>query len=147
MAEKPSYMVDFERIIDTFDPDGSAIIDGFIAAEEVITQGYEQNFYNQVDEDGVPWAPRKELLPHPMLIKTGRMFRAATDKANPEHFSDISEAVLETGIGDPVFYAGFHHNGTRIMPARRVIYCTPETVNRAIEAFADKLEELMFDDD
>lgn len=138
-----TWQKDFAKLIETLEPNGNQLIEGFLAAQEVLASGFEQNFYNQVDDMGVPWKPRKDNLPHPLLIKTGRMFRAAVDTRNPEHFSDIRGTTLETGVSVP--YAKFHHWGTSRMVARRVIYATEDTINRALEAFADAVEESLFE--
>lgn len=136
---------EFEKLASLYEPGSSAIVAGFIAAELVICDGFVENFYNQVDHNSDPWAPRKDNLPHPLLIKTGRMFAAATNPQSPEHYSDIENGLtLVSGIGEAVFYAGFHHYGTYKMPARRVIYATESTINRALEAFADAAEKEIF---
>ncbi len=143
-AHGARWQQDLQNMIDAFDPNGEEILRGFYAAEEVICEGFQQNFYNQLDDNGLPWQPRKDNLPHPLLIKTGRMFKAATDPRSPEHFSDVTDGTLETGIGEQVHHAKYHHWGTSRMVARRVIYATPETINRALEAFADAIEESIF---
>jgi hypothetical protein len=136
---------DLASLISAIEPGSDALIEGLIAAEAVITAGFEENFYNQVDEMGVPWEPRVDNEPHPLLIKTGRMFAAATNPASPEHFTDFTDTSLETGISDAVPYAIFHHYGTSRMPSRRVIFASEATINRALEAFADAAEESLFD--
>lgn len=129
------------NLIDAFEPGSDAIIEGFMAADRILCDGYQENFYNQVDDTGAAWAPRKDNLLHPLLIKTGLMFAAATDPTSPGHLTDIQGDVLISGIsGTFVPYAVYHHNGTRIMPARRVVYASDQTLSRIEEAFADALE-------
>lgn len=129
------------RLSKAFTPGSAAMLHAIIAVEEVIAEGFQQNFYNQLDEQGNPWPPRKDSKPHPLLIKTGKMFEAATNTRSPAHFSDIEGTTLITGISDAaVPYAKYHHTGTRIMPARRVIYATKETLQRAAERFEDSIE-------
>lgn len=128
-------------LIRLFEPGSDAIIEGFMAADRILCDGYQENFYNQVDETGSAWLPRKDSLPHPLLIKTGVMFKAATDPESPGHLTDIQGDTLISGIsGAFVPYAIFHHLGTRIMPARRVIYASEQTLGRIEEAFADAIE-------
>lgn len=129
-------------LIKAFEPGSDAIIEGFMAADRILSDGYQENFYNQVDDTGAPWAPRKDSLPHPLLIKTGVMFEAATNPASPGHFTDIQGDTLVSGIsGAFVPYAIFHHMGTRVMPSRRVIYASDQTLSRIEEAFADAIEQ------
>lgn len=129
------------NLIEAFEPGSDAIIEGFLEADRILSDGYQENFYNQVDDAGTPWPPRKDSLPHPLLIKTGLMFRAATDTQSPGHLTDIQGDTLISGIsGSFVPYAIFHHMGTRVMPSRRVIYASEQTLNRIEEAFADALE-------
>lgn len=138
-----------DKLMQAFTPDSETMIRALFAVEEVIADGFQENFYNQVDDKGVPWAPRKDKKPHPLLIKTGKMFEAATNTRSSNHFSDIQGATLITGVSDAaVPYAKWHHNGTKgkdgisvRMPARRVIYATELTLNRAAERFAETVEE------
>lgn len=120
------------------------LTEAFEAVDEVISAGFEQNFYNQVDDNDQPWKPRVDSLPHPLLIKTGKMFAAATKTDDPGHLKSITTAEIAIGIkGSVVSYAIFHHVGTRKMPARRVVYATQETVNLALERFADIADRLI----
>lgn len=131
------------NLILAFEPNSEALIEGFFAADEALAAGFEANFYNQQDEMGQSWPPRKDNLPHPLLIKTGKMFRAATNTEDSGHYSDIENGTtLIVGIADSVVpYAKYHHTGTRIMPARRVIFATPETLRVMEEKFADAIEK------
>ena len=127
--------------------DGADLTEAFIAADDAIAAGFEQNFYNQVDHEGASWAPHAPATvsrhgPHELLILTGKMFRAATSVDDPGHKREISANELVSGIrGDVVPYAIFHHTGTVRMPRRRVIYATPEAVGLATQAFAEKAEQ------
>jgi hypothetical protein len=128
-------------LIAAFEPGSDAIIEGFMEADRILCDGYQENFYNQVDETGSAWLPRKDSLPHPLLIKTGIMFKAATDPTAPGHLTDIQGDTLISGIsGEFGPYAVFHHLGTRLMPSRRVIYASDQTLSRIEEAFADAIE-------
>ncbi len=139
---------DFTKLAQAFDLNSEAVLKGLLAAEEVIADGFQENFFNQVDETGKPWPPRKDNKPHPLLIKTGKMFAAATNTRSPNHFSDIEASTdrvtLVTGISDAaVPYYKYHHSDeprTKI-PRRRVIYVTVQQANRASERFADVVED------
>lgn len=130
-------------LIAALEPGSEAIMEGFLAADRILCEGYEENFYNQVDDSGSYWPPRKDSLPHPLLIKTGLMFKAATDAASPGHLTDIQGGdTLISGIsGSIVPYAIYHHIGTSRMPSRRVIYASENTLHRIEEAFADAVEK------
>jgi hypothetical protein len=65
------------ELIEAFTPNSETTLKALIAIEEVIADGFQENFYNQVDDNGAPWRPRKDNKSHPLLIKTGKMFQAA----------------------------------------------------------------------
>lgn len=128
--------------------EGADLTEAFRAADDVLSEGFQQNFFNAVDEKGIPWPPHAPATvarygPHDLLILTGRMFAAATNPDDPGHLMRVEDnSALVTGIKDSVVpHAKFHHTGTVKMPRRRVIYATPETINRARDAFAEKAEE------
>lgn len=136
-----------DKLEQAFTPNSDIMLQALFAVEEVIAEGFQENFFNQLDDKGYPWAPRKDSKPHPLLIKTGKMFDAATNTRSSNHFSDISGTTLITGVSDSaVPYAKWHHNGTKKkdgsvrMPARRVIYATTITLNRAGERYGDVVE-------
>jgi len=151
---------DLKELIDNFEH--ADLASGFAAIDEVISQGFVENFFNQVDHNGRKWKPRKDkkLLsdtsgeePHPLLIKTGKMFQAATNTSDPAHIADIQDGdrSIEIGISDELVpYAKYHHTGTKNkdgtlrMVARRVIYANDTTLNRAFQEFADAAEGQIF---
>lgn len=139
---RASWQTDLYRFVD--EVENGDLSTAFQAVDEVISGGFEQNFYNQVDNTGKIWEPRLDNLSHPLLIKSGRMFSAATNPADPGHLHRATGNVLVIGImGSAVPYAIFHHEGTRYMPSRRVIYVTPETEQRAFEAFEQAIFAMM----
>jgi hypothetical protein len=94
--------------------------------DEVLSAGVLDNFDRQVDHQGVPWAPRKDNLPHPLLIKTGRMMTAAGGGTG--HKFEVSGERATFGIYETaVSYAIFHHMGTSRMARRRVVYASAQT--------------------
>lgn len=139
---------DWQKHLDEFihDFEEADLREAFDAVHDVITSGFEQNFFNQVDHTGAAWPPRVDNLPHPLLIKTGKMFSAAVNKNDGGHKYEISGKTIIIGIrGESVPYAIYHHTGTRKMPRRRVIYTNDQTENRAFEAFEDKVNAIMLD--
>lgn len=74
------------------------------------------NFETESTADGTPWADRKgeEFYDHPKLDDTGAMKDAAA-----ENFRDEGENIVSVGcLADEPFYAKYHQEGTRNMPAR-----------------------------
>jgi len=136
---------DLRELIDNFEH--ADLASGFAAVDEAISEGFAENFFNQLDDNSQPWRQRKDDLPHPLLIKTGKMFRAATNTSDPGHIADIQEGNRSIVIGvsdDVVPYAKYHHNGTSRMVSRRVIYANHTTLNRAFQEFADAAEGQIF---
>jgi len=128
------------RWLDVFE--GSELVHSFEAVDLEISRGFEENFYNQLDDQGNAWPPRKDDLPHPLLIKTGLMFAAATNPEHPGHMASVNGETLTIGIYDDVVsYAKYHHTGTSRMPSRRVIYASETTVSRAFDAFEDAVTQ------
>lgn len=116
----------------------------FAVADRVISEGFEENFYNQQDDEGNLWKPRKDDLPHPLLIKTGKMFRAATNPGDAGHLYRDEGGTLVVGVlGNVVPYAIYHHTGTRKMPARRVIYANKTTQQRLFDEFSEAADRAM----
>ena len=46
---------------------------------ETFSDGVRYNFDNATEPNGTPWKPRKDNLPHPLLLKTGAMETEATN--------------------------------------------------------------------
>lgn len=152
-----SWQDDIQKLIAIFD--GEANFDAaFGAIDIVISQGFEENFYNTLDDNAQVWAPRKDNKPHPLLIKTGKMFAAATDPQNPGHLFRREGDEIEIGVkAEAVFYAWFHHVGTQWGPtetarhgrtgtkmvARRFAYANDTTIQRAMDAFGDEINKLV----
>lgn len=137
-----SWQIELRDFAEKFD--GLDLSSAFAIADKVISEGFEQNFYNQVDHTGRGWPPRVDNEPHPLLIKTGKMFRAATNPADGGHLYRETSTELVVGIlGSAVPYAIYHHTGTRKMPSRRVIYVHRTTEQRMYEQFEDEVDRLM----
>lgn len=108
----------------------------FEATDEALSYGVAENFAKQVDHRGRPWPPRKDNLPHPLLVKTGNLLRAATTPGAFGHkFERQGDTVLFGVYGGVIDYAIYHHTGTSRMPMRRVIYPSAAAKRRAFDAF------------
>lgn len=81
----------------------------------------DKNFARQTDEDGNIWPPRKDNLPHPLLILTTNMKEAATGGLN-SIVQYERDGVLAGVRGDAVPYAWRHQNGDDGMPRRQFFY-------------------------
>lgn len=113
----------------------------FRAVDHALSEGVAENFARAVDHQGRSWPPRKDNLPHPLLVKTGRMLRAATTPGGSGHKFDRQGDSVRFGVyGSVVGYAIFHHMGTSRMPMRRVVYASAATKLRAFAAFKRGIE-------
>lgn len=65
------------------------------------------------------WAPRRDSLPHPLLRKSGRLYRSLTQPGGPENINRQTRTRLEFGTDVP--YADVHERGSGRVPARPVI--------------------------
>ncbi len=107
----------------------------FADLDSVISNGFRENFDARVDETGSAWPPHspstvKRYGPHPLLVLSGRMKRAATNVADGEHLSERQGDTLIVGIAGSVRYAIFHRTGTSRMPRRNVIFASQKTLGR-----------------
>jgi len=83
------------------------------------------NFAKAESESGIPWPPRVGNPPHPPLIKSGRMYRAATTLGAIGNVHEQRGRVLILGIrGSGVPYANDHQKGRpgKRLPRRQFIY-------------------------
>lgn len=76
----------------------------------------DMSFNRSVDPNEVPWAPVKRKVPPPILIKSGRLRRAAKDKSRA---ATVRKHQILVGKVQVPFYGWFHQKGTSRMPARR----------------------------
>lgn len=141
MSDRAVFLQDLQKVIDLFDDDH---LDALAEVDRVIAEGFQENFYNTLDHESQPWAARKDNLPHPLLIKTGKMFAAATNPSDPGHVFEVEGNVVIFGVNDEVVpYAKYHHRGTENadgsvkMVARRFAYATLQTQQRAFDTFIE----------
>lgn len=87
----------------------------------IVQESVENNFQRQTDVTGSFWPPRKDNLPHPLLIKTGKMKDAATGGRG--HYKRAQRKGLQMGVKpDKVPYAKYHQHGTARLPQRQYFY-------------------------
>ena len=77
------------------------------------------------------WAPRKDNLPHPLLIKTKKLYGSWTKVGSEGNIYRVSKDEMEWG--SDIFYGVFHETGTDRMPARPI-------AKRLMEYKKDELE-------
>jgi phage virion morphogenesis protein len=87
------------------------------------------NFAVQQNPDGSAWPARKTNPPNPMLIRTGKMFVAATSPGGEGNITKIDHREIRFRVDDSkVHYAKYHHRGTKkkdgsvLMAKRRFFY-------------------------
>lgn len=96
-------------------------VNGFIQAKaavastlrDLIAEGFEK----KVAPGGQAWKPRKDVLPHPLLDKTGAMKRGYQIDTYGPRLVIKNETLSEQGRPYPLF----HQTGTRKMPARKTV--------------------------
>jgi hypothetical protein len=104
----------------------------------------EYAFASRTSPDGQVWAPRKDSLPHPLLIKSGAMYAAATGRGSG--FADLStfnsiQMGITPGLVDHDKYQQF---GTSRIPARPYMGMRESTVDRGAELVADHVLQKVF---
>ena len=65
---------------------------------------------------GGRWPPRKDNLPHPLLIKTGRLMDSLTNISDPDNILEVSDERIR--FGTYVEYGIYHEEGTDRIPQR-----------------------------
>ncbi len=143
-----SFLVSVQKYAELFENGSDAAFDEALRAVDVIiAEGFQENFFNTTGPEGDFWQPRKDNLPHPLLIKTGKMFSAATNVGDPGHVFEHSGDIAEFGVSDAhVVYAKWHDRGTKNkdgtlrMVARPFAYATKQVQQRAFDAFVEVLD-------
>ena len=98
-----------------------------------VAMGIAENFDTQSDPEGIPWPPRRDNKPHPLLQETGKMRAAAT--GGPGAIEEVAADSLTMGVSlQAVPYAGFQNDGTRNIPAREYM-----GVGEATEAECERI--------
>jgi phage virion morphogenesis protein len=104
----------------------------------------EQNFTRAADHNNTPWPPRKRSYPWPILRKTRRMLKAASQRNAPGNIQRNIGRTLELGIqNSAVPYAKFHQFGTSRLPTRRFFYLRQEDRKQLEPAIRAHLMRIM----
>jgi phage gpG-like protein len=101
----------------------AAPLDAMASTVPEIFSSVERNFSRQVDREGNAWPPRKDDLPHDLLILTGDLMDAATGGLGS--FVRYTEDTLEMGVRHEIIpYANTHQHGDseRNIPQREYFY-------------------------
>lgn len=106
----------------------SAAETGVAAFLAGLAEDVKDAFDSKVDpRTGAPWPPRRDALPHPLLVRTGRLRAAAIEAVQQAR---LVGGGVEVDLTDPAY--GFYHQfGTQNMPARPYFGASPATVERA----------------
>lgn len=103
---------------------------------KVFRAGVWGNFMRAAGPEGSQWPSRVDNLPHPLLILTAAMIRAATDESAPGAITFVAPRAAAMGIDDAsIPYAKFHMTGTKKMPARPYYYAG----STVLDSMADKM--------
>ncbi len=110
-----------------------------------------KNFEREADENNTPWPPRKKNYPWPILRKTRKMMRAATQRNAIGNIQRAAGRSLVLGIRDAdVPYAKHHHWGSRklanrkfFLPRRRFFYLRAEDKSELEPAVRRHLLQIM----
>lgn len=106
------------------------------AATPEVFRSVQKNYGRQVDGDGNAWPPRKDSLPHPLLILSGQMLDASTGGLGS--FVRYSRKGSELGVAIQVVpYVLIHHYGSLDgrVPRRRFFYLNKEERAAVLEKF------------
>jgi len=116
----------------------------------IIREGFARNFTALAGSEGEGWPARKiEGDRHPLLVDTGAL-RGAT-QGGAGGVKTVGERDLAVGVepgggagGLP--FAAIHNFGYPAgnVPQREFIYASEETLDAAVEAFADRVTETIF---
>lgn len=113
----------------------------------VFTDGFDQNFHRAEDSSGVPWPPRKDKKPHPLLVLSGALIESARDTGGAGNIHQVSGRLATLGIdGSVIPYAAAQNYGyePRNLPAREYLYAAEDTIQVAAEAFRPAASEAIF---
>ena len=110
------------------------------SAAEQVRASVKKNFGRQTDSGGNVWPPRKDDLPHPLLILTSAMFEASSGGAGS--FTNFSQAAVEIGIiGAAIPYAAVHQYGAGRVPRREYFYLNKEEEPLVSSAFGVEISK------
>lgn len=131
--------------------DGGSVESFFNEVGDAFRAVQVDNFSRESDESNTPWPPRKKSYPWPILRKTRKMMKAATQRNAPGNIQRAIGRSLVLGIQDSsVPYAKHHHYGSKrvegrkfFLPKRRFFYLRPEDRPRLEPAIRKHLLAMM----
>ena len=123
----------------------------FEEAVAILNDGVYQNFTSAVGPDGASWpehAPSTVARygPHPLLVLSGAMIAAATDRGAAGHEEEYGPREASVGLStDTIPYAAVHQFGfaARNIPPRPYWYTVDDVDERAAEVFFDWAWEIV----
>lgn len=122
----------------------SALLGGPVWGQ--LIDGVVDNFQGSVEADGTPWKPRKDKLPHPLLVKSTLMFLSATGVAAGA-IKQVDANTLIFGVDlNAVPYARAQHYGrTEInLPARPYLDVSEKRLLEVDRIIADGIEAIVW---
>ena len=138
--DMPAVMGDWARRLE-----GESLEESLRECVEIVQDGFEDNFGRQVDSHGVPWPPRKDSKPHPLLNETGALI-GATQEGGLGNITIIADRHFTTGIDKQADAGGIrgaavhnfgHDFGDFTVPQREYLYATEAVLESCGEVIAD----------
>lgn len=106
----------------------------------IVFASVENNYSRQVDSNGAVWPPRKDNLPHPLLILSTAMLDASTGGIGS--LVRYTRDGVEMGVrSDIVPYAEIHQYGSSRIPQRQYFYLNAQDKPDVVRQFKIKTSE------
>lgn len=118
-----------------------------------IAEGIAQNYGAKVDSHGVPWKPRKDTKPHPLLRLSHLMFGSLANMGAPGMIDEVGPREAKHGTDLTVVpYARAQNLGhiynvkgrTWVLPAREYAYLRDERLGMLDAILGDFAETKIF---
>lgn len=108
-----------------------------VIGEIVRGQTRDRFAVTKTDPDGAPWAPWAHRYPKSgsLLVRSGALASSIYNNA----------VGLEARVGTNIFYAGYHEDGTRKMPARPFLGLSPADETQIIAMCNQFLDSILED--
>lgn len=131
----PAYLAELER---TFH---APLKEGLDKCAAEIRGAYEQNFDSASSPTYGGWPPRKDTLPHPLLVLSGKLKAAATQQGAAGHVEENDGRELGVGVekSSDLPYTHVHQYGWKAIPPRPYIDVSEQTVDKCEQHVADDL--------
>jgi hypothetical protein len=144
--------IPFENLGDHFDrmaaaADAPNLAAAMEEAQKLVLVDIGRNFIAAATPEGVSWPPRKDNLPHPLLIKSGALESAATG-TGAGAILRVQAREAEVGIDlDVIPYARAQDRGyaPRNLPARHFHGATSKTLEGIGALLLEAIEPILLD--